>query len=74
MMGPSSNEEQGIIPRLCADLFQRIEQITSQDESVSAKVEVSYLEIYKERVRDLLTSDPSRKPRVREHAITGNVL
>ena len=50
MMGSEDNK--GVIPRLCEALFKRIDVNT--DPNVSYKVEVSYLEIYNERVRDLL--------------------
>jgi kinesin family protein 13 len=50
MMGSADNP--GIIPRLCNAIFERIDAETS--ESTSFKVEVSYMEIYNERVRDLL--------------------
>lgn len=54
MMGTSENP--GIIPRLCNSIFQRIEELTT--ETLVFKVEVSYMEIYNERVRDLL--DPRK--------------
>ena len=50
MMG--TVEQRGVIPRLCDALFERI-QLADCDET-SYKVEVSYMEIYNERVRDLL--------------------
>jgi len=50
MMG--TVEQRGVIPRLCDALFDRI-QLTGCAET-SYKVEVSYMEIYNERVRDLL--------------------
>ena len=53
MMG--TVEQRGIIPRLCDTLFDRI-QLTGSAET-SYKVEVAYMEIYNERVRDLL--DPN---------------
>ena len=53
MMG--SKENKGIIPRLCDSLFEQI-AVTS-NESTNCKVEVSYMEIYNEKVRDLL--DPN---------------
>jgi len=53
MMG--TVEQRGIIPRLCDALFDRI-QLTGCAET-SYKVEVSYMEIYNEKVRDLL--DPN---------------
>ena len=51
MMGTEDNK--GVIPRLCDTLFERIAEHTC-DQSLSFKVEVSYMEIYNEKVRDLL--------------------
>nr|XP_036850088.1 kinesin-like protein KIF13A [Manis javanica] len=50
MMGNA--EQLGLIPRLCCALFKRIS--LEQNESQTFKVEVSYMEIYNEKVRDLL--------------------
>ncbi len=50
MMGGQDN--QGLIPRLCNCLFDQI--TNNNDPEVSYKVEVSYMEIYNEKVRDLL--------------------
>ena len=50
MMG--TMEEKGIIPRLCDSLFERISRLES--EATSFKIEVSYMEIYNEKVHDLL--------------------
>lgn len=50
MMG--SSEQPGLIPRLCSSLFSRTE--TEAREGESFTVEVSYMEIYNEKVRDLL--------------------
>lgn len=50
MMG--SHEDKGIIPRLCDHLFERIAQ--NEGGNLSCKVEVSYMEIYNEKVHDLL--------------------
>lgn len=50
MMG--SPNDLGLIPRTCEELFKRIEEMASAD--VSVTVRVSYLEIYNERVQDLL--------------------
>lgn len=41
------------------------------DPNQSATVEVSYLEIYNERVRDLLNPKPKGNLRVREHPVLG---
>ncbi|KAJ2083397.1 hypothetical protein H4R24_000874 [Coemansia sp. RSA 988] len=55
MMGSnSSSKDAGLIPRISQGLFARIEEEQQQEEGVSYHVEVSYLEIYNERVRDLL--------------------
>lgn len=50
-----SDDNKGLIPRLCESIFERIGKNSS--ESLIFKVEVSYMEIYNEKVRDLL--DPS---------------
>lgn len=50
MMG--SAEQPGIIPRLCSSLFGRTERETREGEGFT--VEVSFMEIYNEKVRDLL--------------------
>lgn len=50
MMG--SGDQPGLIPRLCSALFERTQ--TEQREEESFTVEVSYMEIYNEKVRDLL--------------------
>ena len=50
MMG--SVENPGLIPRLCSALFDRTLKGKREEESFT--VEVSYMEIYNERVRDLL--------------------
>ena len=52
MMGSIQNMGKGIIPRLCDLMFERIAQLRSED--TSFKVEVSYMEIYNEKVHDLL--------------------
>ena len=50
MMG--TYDQKGVIPRLCDTLFMQIAENT--DPHTTFKVEVSYMEIYNERVRDLL--------------------
>ncbi|PIA18525.1 kinesin-domain-containing protein [Coemansia reversa NRRL 1564] len=55
MMGnSSSSSDAGLIPRISKGLFACIEEEEEREEGVSYHVEVSYLEIYNERVRDLL--------------------
>lgn len=67
MMGQPGDD--GIIPRLCQELFART---STADEGTVHTVEVSYLEIYQERVRDLLAvGDGGPVLKVREHSATG---
>ena len=71
MMGYEGCE--GIIPRLCSVLFDRIANKTCA--SWQAKVEVSYMEIYNEKVHDLLdpmsSSNNKHGLKVREHNVLG---
>ncbi|XP_053099891.1 kinesin-like protein KIF13A isoform X8 [Hemicordylus capensis] len=68
MMG--NTEQLGLIPRLCCALFQRI--TSEENDSHTFKVEVSYMEIYNEKVRDLLDPKGSRQSlKVREHKVLG---
>ncbi|XP_054978934.1 kinesin-like protein KIF1A isoform X3 [Sorex araneus] len=69
MMGRQEKEQQGIIPQLCEDLFSRINDTTNDNMAYS--VEVSYMEIYCERVRDLLNPKNKGNLRVREHPLLG---
>ncbi|XP_045446228.1 kinesin-like protein KIF13B [Melitaea cinxia] len=71
MMGAPGPDEGGIIPRLCDALFERIARQQSPP-ALTYKVEVSYMEIYNERVHDLLDPETTRRSlRVREHAVLG---
>uniref|UniRef100_A0A8D2L0C1 Kinesin family member 13A n=1 Tax=Varanus komodoensis TaxID=61221 RepID=A0A8D2L0C1_VARKO len=68
MMGNA--EQLGLIPRLCCALFQRI--TVEENDLHTFKVEVSYMEIYNEKVRDLLDPKGSRQSlKVREHKVLG---
>ncbi|PHH62451.1 hypothetical protein CDD81_7098 [Ophiocordyceps australis] len=69
MMG--YGKEIGIIPNICQDMFSRIQAIQDLDNSTTCTVEVSYLEIYNERVRDLLNPATKGNLKVREHPSTG---
>ncbi|RFU77295.1 kinesin, partial [Trichoderma arundinaceum] len=68
MMG--YGKEVGIIPNICQEMFRRIDTIQG-DKSTKCTVEVSYLEIYNERVRDLLNPSTKGNLKVREHPSTG---
>ncbi|KAL7375207.1 hypothetical protein ABVT39_013832 [Epinephelus coioides] len=69
MMGKQEPGQEGIIPQLCEDLFQRTGE--NIDPDLTYSVEVSYMEIYCERVRDLLNPKSQGTLRVREHPILG---
>ncbi|XP_013861419.1 uncharacterized protein kif16bb [Austrofundulus limnaeus] len=72
MMGPKADK--GLIPRICEGLFSEISN-RCKSGTVAFRTEVSYLEIYNERVQDLLKR---RSPctdggglKVREHPTDG---
>ncbi|XP_053908677.1 kinesin-like protein KIF1C [Cuculus canorus] len=69
MMGKEGKGQQGLIPQLCEDLFARVSREESPDLSFS--VELSFMEIYCERVRDLLNPEAPEGLRVREHPLLG---
>ncbi|XP_077082383.1 kinesin-like protein KIF1A isoform X16 [Siphateles boraxobius] len=69
MMGKQEKDQEGIIPLLCEDLFTKFNN--NNDNSMSYSVEVSYMEIYCERVRDLLNPKNKGNLRVREHPLMG---
>ncbi|KAI8640011.1 hypothetical protein BD408DRAFT_370761 [Parasitella parasitica] len=67
MMG--YGEDKGVIPRTCSELFDRIS--STKTESLDFQVEVSYIEIYNEKVRDLLNPRNKSNLKVREHPVLG---
>lgn len=68
MMG--TQDQKGIIPRLCDELFASIRQKQSDEQTY--KVEVSYMEIYNEKVHDLLDPKTNKQSlKVREHNVMG---
>ncbi|RXK41996.1 kinesin [Tremella mesenterica] len=69
MMGYGADK--GIIPLTTSELFNRVESRMSQDTNLSYTVEVSYIEIYNEKVRDLLNPKNKGNLRVREHPSLG---
>ncbi|XP_007246879.3 kinesin-like protein KIF1B isoform X20 [Astyanax mexicanus] len=69
MMGKQEEGQEGIIPQLCEDLFEKIND--NINDEISYSVEVAYMEIYCERVRDLLNPKNKGNLRVREHPLLG---
>ncbi|XP_018372672.1 PREDICTED: kinesin-like protein unc-104 isoform X10 [Trachymyrmex cornetzi] len=69
MMGKQEEGQEGIIPQICKDLFRKISY--TSNERLKYSVEVSYMEIYCERVRDLLNPKNRGNLRVREHPLYG---
>ncbi|XP_011149390.2 uncharacterized protein LOC105189157 [Harpegnathos saltator] len=68
MMG--TKEDPGLIPRLCEGLFSRVEQEDGRERIY--RVTISYLEIYNEKVRDLLKPSATASGlKVREHPRLG---
>ncbi|KAI9282222.1 hypothetical protein BY458DRAFT_169048 [Sporodiniella umbellata] len=62
-------EDIGIIPRTCSELFERVEK--NKTDTVDFRVEVSYIEIYNEKVKDLLNPTNKANLKVREHPVLG---
>ncbi|KAL9553778.1 hypothetical protein MBANPS3_003124 [Mucor bainieri] len=67
MMG--YGEDKGITPKTCEELFNRIQEKTQPN--LTYRVEVSYIEIYNEKVRDLLNPKNKGNLKVREHPSLG---
>lgn len=66
-----SPEKPGLIPRICREMFTRMK--LGEEAGTGYKTQVSYLEIYNERVKDLLSgsSNAGHALRVREHRTLG---
>lgn len=76
---PGGSEREGIVPRLCRRLFQLADHCNSGARRDAAagvefvRVEVSYVELYNEEIRDLL--NPGSGPlKLRETPATGVVV
>ncbi|EQC34751.1 hypothetical protein, variant [Saprolegnia diclina VS20] len=64
-----SSAHDGLIPRLCHGLFEKINAVP--DDARSYLVKMSYVEIYNERVYDLLNRSDKDALKVREHPDRG---
>ena len=66
------NNDPGLIPRICEELFntQNNSFFMTDDVIVNYKIELSYLEIYSENVRDLLSIE-NKSLKVRQHPELG---
>ncbi|CAL8309783.1 unnamed protein product [Lota lota] len=71
MMG--FGDEAGVIPRFCQELFSRLASV--QNDKASCHLEMSYFEVYNEKIHDLLVVRDDQNPkmplRVREHPVHG---
>ncbi|KAK2578704.1 hypothetical protein KPH14_011671 [Odynerus spinipes] len=67
----SLDKEAGIIPRFCQEIFTQIRN----NKNIKTTVEISYFEIYNEKIHDLLANTNSGDKRtalkVREHPVFG---
>eukprot|EP01060_Flectonema_neradi_P032843 TRINITY_DN5324_c1_g1_i1.p1 TRINITY_DN5324_c1_g1~~TRINITY_DN5324_c1_g1_i1.p1 ORF type:complete len:592 (+),score=90.26 TRINITY_DN5324_c1_g1_i1:1646-3421(+) len=67
MMGDSTPEGKGLLPRITEELFHRSSLFSSK----KATFEVSFMEIYCEKVKDLLKASEYASLRVRQHPVKG---
>lgn len=67
-MNLNFQDEIGLIPRICEALFQSIDQ--GRKEGATYRIEANYLEIYNEKVRDLLVTH-NKKLKIREDKVIG---
>ncbi|CAG5112900.1 Oidioi.mRNA.OKI2018_I69.chr2.g7065.t1.cds [Oikopleura dioica] len=58
MMGDKSAEHQGIIPRFYSTLLTQLDQMKESNAIEAAHCEISYFEIYNEKIYDLLNPPP----------------
>lgn len=74
MMG--SADDPGLIPRACSGLWDRIQAKEEKGApgAYTVKVEVSMLEIYLEKIKDLLDTRPKAELKVRQNPKTGFYL
>eukprot|EP01061_Rhynchopus_euleeides_P012306 TRINITY_DN21957_c1_g1_i1.p1 TRINITY_DN21957_c1_g1~~TRINITY_DN21957_c1_g1_i1.p1 ORF type:complete len:953 (+),score=400.26 TRINITY_DN21957_c1_g1_i1:94-2859(+) len=74
MLGTTTGEHMGISPRIVDNLFKRIEEDKVGKPKTIYKVEVTFLEIYNEQVRDLFAKNKNADyaaVKIRQHPIYG---
>eukprot|EP00049_Salpingoeca_infusionum_P002074 m.53616 g.53616 ORF g.53616 m.53616 type:complete len:1064 (+) comp11374_c1_seq1:292-3483(+) len=68
-------DDEGIIPRLCHNLFERCSEASSSSATkMEHQITFSMLEVYNERIRDLMataTEQPTKGLKLRQHPKTG---
>lgn len=71
MTGPAADP--GIIPRACTDLYKRIDALKADPEMSGTEFQttVSFLEIYNEKLKDLLATKASKELKIRQDPKTG---
>eukprot|EP00912_Choanoflagellata_sp_UC4_P001500 UC4_evm4s945 len=81
MMGRDDSKGEGLIPRMCNVIFDRSQSLCFENKNLKCHIEVSYMEIYNERVRDLLDasggdriSGKKKALKVREHKLLGTYV
>ena len=67
MMGSDGLENRGIIPRFYTDLLKRLKIMKEEGTIEAANCEVSYFEVYNERIYDLLQKQEMRKEPTKEN-------
>jgi len=66
------NNEPGLIPKISQALFDQQMQKNTLNNNMQYKIDISYFEIYSEKIRDLLSNNKSDiKPQIREHPENG---
>ena len=74
MLGDSEGEHMGISPRIVENLFKHIEEEKVNKPKTIYKVEVTFLEIYNEQVKDLFAKNKNSDyaaVKIRQHPIYG---
>jgi WD40 repeat protein len=52
-------EHEGLLPRICKDLFELSGELQAEDPTLICKIQVSFVEVYNEKIHDLLQFEGS---------------